>query len=136
MLIKKDGKLSEGILDNAIFQNIVGERRKTFQEAAAEAVPNEINRRYHLINSSIFSSQVFFDRFAYQKFVAQDFVLCCSAIDAQFHADKECQQKEIQHKNHVNFKFLKYGSGYFAGEFQAEIETNILPGRLFLGYCI
>lgn len=55
--------------------------------------------------------------YAYQKFVIGDVILAGLAIAdmASKHGDK------------VVFKFLKYGTGFFAGQFSPETIANILP---------
>lgn len=60
----------------------------------------------------------FFDTFAYRRFIAADLILCGLAVAhvASINGDK------------VNFKFLKYGSGFFAGELTDVINKYVLSG--------
>lgn len=56
--------------------------------------------------------------YAYQKFVASDVVLAGLAV----------AEMASRNGERVAFKFLKYGTGFFAGSFSRETNKNILKG--------
>lgn len=86
--------LPKGLLDDFIYEHVVNEKRPT-----TEDVRNDRGDRF------IEHSGVFFDTKAYVKFVANDVVLAGIALN-------RCATEPL------NFKFLKYGTGYFAGPFR------------------
>lgn len=112
VLISRYDTLQKGVLDDEISRNVVGEAKSCpeFRET----------QRYIPCKSSIFG-EVLFDKVAYKRFVAKDVVLAGLALNREAARD---------HEQPINFKFLKYGSGFFAGDFTHIIETNILSGVL------
>lgn len=96
--------IPKGLLDDLIYKNVVGEEKPSLKEAA-----NDINGRYHYQNG------VYFDQKAYKKFVAKDVLITGLALN-------ECADREL------NLKFLKYGTGYFAGHYKRILESLIGQG--------
>ena len=94
----------KGLLDEFIYEQVVGEKKPTFEEVAKDRTG-----RYH------FQNDVYFDKKAYVKFVAQDVLTTGLALD-------QCANES------VNFKFLKYGTGFYAGQFQRLLESLIGQG--------
>ena len=106
VLVAQD--LPEGAFDEYIFESIVGEPRKKFGQ-----VKYDKTGRYKKYD------HVYFDTYAYKKFVANDLLMVCLAL----------------HKMNlvnVNMKFLKYGCGFFAGEYSRELDRNIGDG-IYMG---
>jgi hypothetical protein len=89
--------LPKGVLDDFIFKNVVGEKKKLYEEVCEE-VYNKASSRF------IKYEDVYFDTVAYKKFVANDVLITGLALN-------EIANEEL------NFKFLKYGTGFFAGRY-------------------
>jgi hypothetical protein len=104
----------EGILDHLIYEKVVGEPKMSY-EKVEHVSKNDL--RYVKFESKVFGN-CFLDTFAYRQFVAQDVLLMGMALS------ESCA--EIGDK--VNMKFLKYGTGFFAGEFADILNWNILEG--------
>jgi hypothetical protein len=85
--------LPKGLLDDFIFRKVVGEDKKSYKETDEDR-----SGRY------VKHEDVYFDTIAYKKFVTNDVLITGLALN------------EIA-KEELNFKFLKYGSGFFAGPF-------------------
>ncbi|OXA59400.1 uncharacterized protein LOC110845343 isoform X2 [Folsomia candida] len=117
VLLSEHGTIAQGVLDEEIFENVVGQKRLS-QDKINSIFPG--NERYVPCRSKVFGG-VYFDTVAYKRFVATDVVLAGLALNMI--AEKDNGQG-------INFKFLKYGSGFFAGDFSAIIEKNILNGVL------
>ncbi len=62
----------------------------------------------------------YFDRYAYKQMVSQDFYLSAMAIQDLAQADQQ----------EIDFRFLSYGTGAFAGPFATILKANILDGVL------
>lgn len=107
VLLSADGQ-PRGVLDDEIFRRVVGEPRRTYAQAAADT-----SGRYVRCGRG-----ELFDTHAYRAFVAGDFVLSCIAVSARAAGTR------------VNFKFLQYGTGFFAGDYGSEVRQNIVPGVL------
>lgn len=112
VLIGKD--LPKGKLDDFIYLNTVGEVKKSWEECIEDQTG-----RFEQVNISE-TTIVYFDTFAYKKFVAQDVVLTGLALNEAGERDNK----------DILFKFLHYGAGYFAGKYKAFIVENILEGVL------
>ncbi len=99
---------TEGLIDDLIFENIVKEKKLTFDEVS-ELSSSE---RYVKL-----SNNCYFDSYAYKKFVINDVLLTGIALNDYLSSDKV----------EVNFKFLKYGTGFFAGSISTRqvLEQNI-----------
>lgn len=93
--------LPTGLLDEFIYQKVVNEKKPTIEQAR-----NDHSGRF------VGHSGVFFDTKAYVKFVANDVVLAGIALNHNATGP-------------INFKFLKYGTGYFAGPFRQLLERFI-----------
>ncbi|XP_037041118.1 uncharacterized protein LOC119077872 isoform X2 [Bradysia coprophila] len=93
--------LPKGLLDDFIYEHVVNENKPTMDDVRS----NQTGR-------FIEESGVFFDTKAYVKFVANDVVLAGFALN-------RCATESI------NFKFLKYGTGYFAGPFRYLLDRFI-----------
>lgn len=91
----------KGVLDDFIYEHVVNERKPTIKDAK-----NDNSGRFVLCNG------VFFDVRAYVMFVANDVFITGMALN-------ECATEPL------NFKFLKYGTGYFAGQFRDLLEKFI-----------
>ena len=94
-------QLPKGLLDDFIYENVVGEKKLNRAQAA-----NDRSGRFIFVNG------VFFDQKAYIKFVANDILIAGLALN-------HCAREQL------NFKFLKYGTGYFAGGFRSILESLI-----------
>ncbi|MBV9576789.1 MAG: hypothetical protein JO149_09220, partial [Gammaproteobacteria bacterium] len=105
VLINSDSS-ERGFLDKDIYRETVGEEKKFYAEASID------KNRY--IKVEVFDQDQLFDTLAFQRFVAQDFILAAHAINAV--ADPSDKQ--------LNFKFLKYGAGYFASAFPDTINNE------------
>jgi len=119
LVLVKD-KLPFGLLDDLIFRKVVGEPRKSFQEIQAQSrLPGSRYSKYVCPRSG-HNVDAFFDIHAYRRFVAMDVLLSGIAVH------------ELASKNGhlVNFKFLKYGTGYFAGNMKEHLEEHLFPGVL------
>lgn len=93
--------LPKGLLDEFIYEQVVKEKKPTI-----ERVRSDHSGRF------IECCGVFFDSKAYVKFVSNDVVLTGFALH-QFATEP------------LNFKFLKYGTGFFAGPFRLLLERFI-----------
>ena len=96
--------LEEGPLDELIFKNVVGQTKKTVEEVREDRTGRFIETR-----------DCYFDTFAYEMFVANDLLLVCLALNRM-------------HIPEVNLKFLKYGTGFFAGPYYDILEKHISRG--------
>jgi hypothetical protein len=86
----------KGFLDDYIFESVVKEKKATFEEMSENSDKSE---RYAKLNDC------YFDIFAYKKFVINDVILTGKSLNDYVSVNK----------HEVNFKFLQYGTGYFAG---------------------
>lgn len=112
-----ENDMPRGALDNEIYENTVGEKKPTMAQAA-------INTTGRYISGEFKGKYILFDTKAYQAFVAQDFVLAAMALNTQ--ANKTLP------RDNLNFKFLKYGAGFFAENLQGEAKRK-LSEQLCLG---
>ena len=94
----------KGFLDEFIYEQVVGEKKPSYVNSA-----NDKSGRFELRNG------IYFDKKAYIKFVAKDVLITGLASD-------DCVTES------VNFKFLKYGTGYFAGSYRDILESLIGQG--------
>ncbi|MBN9287960.1 MAG: hypothetical protein BGO43_00435 [Gammaproteobacteria bacterium 39-13] len=99
VLISAIGKFPQGDLDKTIYLNTVGEKKTTYQAAKQD-------KTGRFIPGSFKDKTVLFDVKAYQAFVIQDFLLAATAVNS--YAEFNCPSLDL------NFKFLKYGAGFFA----------------------
>lgn len=79
-----------------------------------------VRREFTIFQGCLWRRHVFFDVHAYRKFVANDVVLCGIALIDAVERDA--------HGDQLNFKFLKYGTGFFAGDFERIVNKHILSG--------
>ena len=103
-LVFIDNRLPKWFLDEFIYEQVVGEKKPSYVDAA-----NDESGRFQKRNG------IYFDKKAYIKFVAKDVLITGLALD---HCISES----------VNFKFLKYGTGYFAGSYRDILESLIGQG--------
>ena len=103
-LVLISDSLPKGLLDQFIYEQVVGEKRPTYLDAT-----NDKSGRFEQRNG------IYFDKKAYIKFVAKDVLITGLALD-------HCVTES------VNFKFLKYGTGYFAGSYRDILESLIGQG--------
>lgn len=104
-------------IDHLMYHYIVGGKQASFADCAADRTG-----RYQKIGD------YYFDTFAFQRMIAQDFVLAATAVNGQAKGDEE-----------LCFRFLKQGSGFFAKmlldpglNFGPLVEANIGFG-VYLG---
>lgn len=120
LVLIQESEPNKGPLDDFIFENVVGEKKKSYRDVVASSVDSDAKQRY--IKHDGFGrpgkGSCFLDSKAYKKFVALDVILSGLAVAelASAQGDK------------VNFKFLKYGTGYFAGKFREHLDSLILAG--------
>lgn len=128
VLINSDNSATR-TLDDLIFENVVGEKKSTYDEAATKAeqgdkrfiaVKSEFGTPTIFVQGGLWRRKVFFDTFAYRQFVANDVILSGTALvdTVEKHGPGD----------RLNFKFLKYGSGFFAQDFQHIVNEHILSG--------
>lgn len=119
VLILQQDDLPKGILDKEIFEQTVGEKKFTFSEAKQDNVGRFLKGKFK-------EKSVLFDTKAFHAFVMQDFILSATALNMQ--------AKLANPKDFLNFKFLKYGAGFFAegleGEAKDKLSENLALGVL------
>ncbi|MCS5709316.1 hypothetical protein CC99x_010405 [Candidatus Berkiella cookevillensis] len=119
VLLTEKGDLPKGALDEDIYLNTVGETKKTYQQAIAD-------NSGRFLTGFFKNTAVIFDTKAFHAFVAQDFVLSAQALNR--HAKAHNPQRSL------NFKFLKYGAGFFAealkGKAREELDVHLTLGVL------
>ncbi|KAG4076096.1 hypothetical protein HA402_011442 [Bradysia odoriphaga] len=93
--------LPKGLLDDFIYEHVVNERKPSMDDVRSDSSGRFIEE-----------SGVFFDSKAYVRFVANDVVLAGISLNS-------CATEPL------NFKFLKYGTGYFAGPFRYLLDRFI-----------
>ena len=103
-LVLISDSLPKGLLDQFIYEQVVGEKKPTSLDAVYDK-----SERFEERNG------IYFDKKAYIKFVAKDVLITGLALD-------HCVTES------VNFKFLKYGTGYFAGSYRDILESLIGQG--------
>lgn len=107
VLISKN-PLPQGALDNYIYQKLTGEaNKKTFAECE-----KDISGRYERVQA--FGQIVYFDSLAYRRFIAEDLITAARSV----------QEAANSLHTKVNFKFLKQGTGFFAGDFKENINRH------------
>ena len=100
--------LRNGPLDELIFNNVVGQPKGRIDNIQMDRSGRYVNHNNY-----------FFDTYAYQKFVANDFALVCLSLTQS-------------RTGPLKLKFLKYGTGFFAGPFGPILDANIMTG-IYLG---
>lgn len=98
VLVSARNTFPEGALDKEIYLSTVGEDKPTYQQAKQD-------KTGRFIQGSFKGKSVLFDVKAYQAFVIQDFILAATAVN---------EQAKAHPAKDINFKFLKYGAGFFA----------------------
>jgi hypothetical protein len=119
VLILQQDDIPKGTLDKEIFKQTVGEEKSTFTEANQDKVGRFLKGKFK-------DKPVLFDTKAFQAFVMQDFILAATALNSQANVANP--------KDELNFKFLKYGAGFFAegldGEAKDKLSENLALGVL------
>lgn len=119
VLLSEQGDLPQGALDADIFEQTVGEKKRSFKEANQDTSGRFLQGNFK-------GKPVLFDTIAYQAFIMQDFILSALALNAQ--------AKLTDPKDELNFKFLKYGAGFFAyglfGDAKDKLSENLTMGVL------
>ncbi len=110
VLLSEQNDLPVGPFDKEIFKNTVGVDKSTFAQA-------QQNAEGRFINGIFKGKPVLFDTTAFQAFVMQDFILAATALNAQ--------AKLAVPADELNFKFLKYGTGFFADNLQDEAKAKL-----------
>lgn len=119
LILIQEAEPNKGHIDDFIFENVVGEKKRSFKDIVSSS-SEESKKRYlkHDGYGKKGKGSCFLDTHAYKKFVEQDVVLTGLAL-----ADRASSQG-----HQLNFKFLKYGTGYFAWKFVKELDSLILSG--------
>lgn len=99
VLIGQPGVLPKGGVDNVIYENVVGEKRPDYSTCK-----NDKERYLEVVTAN--KQILYFDKKAYCAFVANDFVLTALSLE------KNAQKRGD--KNNIDFRFLAYGTGFFA----------------------
>lgn len=119
VLILEKGDFPKGALDKEIFEQTVGKVKSTFAEAKQDKTGRFLKGKFK-------GKFILFDTEAFQAFVMQDFILAATALNVQ--------AKSANPKDRLNFKFLKYGAGFFAagldGEAKDKLSENLTLGVL------
>lgn len=118
-----------GILDNLIYEHVVGEQKRSFSDIVTILNKNDsesepIKQRYIRHDGYGLPGQgsCFLDANAYSCFVKQDVILYGLALQKMIDA---------HHPNEkIHFKFLKYGTGFFAWRFANILDELILSAVL------
>ncbi|CAL8109540.1 unnamed protein product [Orchesella dallaii] len=122
LVLVQENDIYKGLLDDFIFEHVVGEKKKSFEEVVnGTDEDSEVKKRYLKhdgYGGRAGTGPCFLDSIAYRKFVETDVLLCGLAL-----ADQAAKNGDK-----LNFKFLKYGTGYFAGTFVKELNSLILYG--------
>lgn len=103
-------ELSRGAVDSEIYLNTVGEPKPT--KATIGSLIKKDNTRF--VEGSFHGKAVYFDTKAYTAMVAQDFLVAGLTLNA-------AAKNEV---DNLNFKFLKYGAGFFAKGFNPPKDYN------------
>lgn len=124
VLIQEDEQYS-GVLDNLLYENVVGEPKRSFSEieqiwGREDNDSEQVKQRYirHAGYGLPGRGSCFLDTKAYASFVKHDVILYGLAL-----------QKIVSthHPNDkIHFKFLKYGTGFFAWRFAKILDELIL----------
>ncbi|MBS0290323.1 MAG: hypothetical protein JSS07_09875 [Proteobacteria bacterium] len=117
VLISQEGDFPKGALDDEIYENTVGEKKFTLEKAQQDTQSRFLTGKFK-------DKAVLFDTIAYQAFIMQDFILAATTLNAQ--AKSAAPQAEL------NFKFLKYGAGFFLNGLEGEAK-NKLSENLAIG---
>jgi hypothetical protein len=102
--------LPRGKLDDFIFEKVVGESKKTVQNCASDKTGRYIKVTWED------KKDLYLDTLAYQRFVAQDFIIYARAMA------KTAQGETL------NLKFLQQGMGLAAGPFEKQLQKPFLDG--------
>jgi hypothetical protein len=112
-LVLVGDNLPRGLLDDEIFQAVVGRPRYTTEKCATTK-----SKLLHAKHSRTFGGRIYFDAKAYIQFVKQDFMLYALAVN-DFAGERGIK---------ATLKFLKYGTGFFAGNFRVYLSQHIYRG--------
>lgn len=124
ILIQENEKF-KGVLDNVIYENVVGEEKRTFSDIEASWNDNDETKQRYIRHDGYGipgRGSCFFDTKAYALFVRRDVVLYGLAL----------QHMVVTHhpNDKIHFKFLKYGTGFFAWKFAKILDELILSAVL------
>ncbi len=111
VLISEKNEWIEGPLDKDIYQHTVGGTKPLYAQA-------QQNTEGRFLVGAFNEKPVLFDTQAYQSFIIQDFLLAATALNTQ--------AKLASPPDELNFKFLKYGTGFFANELKGEAKAKLL----------
>lgn len=106
-LVLIGSSIPKGLLDDLIFESVVGEPKRTLNEVKHDKTGRYVKR-----------GSLYFDTLAYERFVEQDFVLVCLAL----HRMSDLNPSKL------NLKFLKYSTGVFAGHYRDLFNRHIIRG--------
>jgi len=101
---------NKGLLDEELFREIVGEEKKEFKD-----IQRESENRYNFVKSTEFGN-CYFDSLAYYAFVKSDVVFVLHALSSF---------AESSRFGNIVFRFLKYGTGFYAGDFGHFMESKL-----------
>ena len=106
-LVLIGSSVPKGMLDDLIFDTVVGEPKRTVKDVKHDKTGRYVKR-----------GVVYFDTLAYERFVEQDFILVCLAL----HRMSDLNPTKL------NLKFLKYSTGVFAGHYRDILDRHIIRG--------
>lgn len=129
LVLIQESETFEGILDSFIFEKIVGEKRRSFGDIVQIWSKNgteseRIKKRYirHDGYGLPGRGSCFLDAKAYAAFVKHDVILYGAALQ---------KMVRVHHPDDkIHFKFLKYGTGFFAWRFAKMLDELILSAVL------
>lgn len=125
LILVQKNEHHKGILDDFIYANVVGEQRQSFEKVLDKWANGDVATNQRYLRHGGFgpgNGPCFIDTKAYCSFVKMDVILSGTAI-AKMVTTHHPEDK-------INFKFLKYGTGFFARKFANELDRLILSGVL------
>jgi len=108
---ESDKNNTKGLLDEELFQEVVGEKKQYFKD-----IKEYDMNRYHFVKSYEFGN-CYFDSLAYYAFVKSDVLFVLHALSSF---------AESSHLENIVFRFLKYGTGFYAGDFGHLMEGKLI----------
>ncbi|XP_037044739.1 uncharacterized protein LOC119080465 [Bradysia coprophila] len=129
LVLIQEGEQHSGVLDDLVYEKVVGEKKRSFSEVQQswgehDNESDKLKKRYirHDGYGLPGRGSCFFDTKAYASFVKHDVILYGLALQ---------KMVSVHHpKDKIHFKFLKYGTGFFAWKFAQILDELILPAVL------
>lgn len=129
LVLIQENEPYSGVLDSYLYENVVGEKKRSFSEIEevwdkADNEGEEIKQRYIRHDGFGLPGQgsCFLDTKAYASFVKQDVILYGLALQKMVSTHHP--------SDNIHFKFLKYGTGFFAWKFAKILNELILSAVL------